>query len=87
MTNLQVVKAWGAQKASASAHMHTDGHSIHSYALKIGEWRDGLPVVFNYTARVDVNPFGHPVPSEGFRSVTTSQHIGIARRVGYAFVK
>ena len=61
------------------------GTRLYSYALCIGEWRDGLPVVFNYTAHEDCNPFGHRVPSEGFYSMTTSHHVGLARRIGYCF--
>ncbi len=87
MTNAEVVKAWGGNHAGHSQNMHTDGQLLYSYALLIGEWRDGAPVVFNYTAHNDGNPFGHTVPSEGFYSMTTSHHVGLARRVGYCFQK
>lgn len=87
MTNLEVVKAWGKGLKGSSPHMMSDGNRLYSYELQIGEWRDGLPVVFNYTATPDGNPFGHVVESEGFYSVTTSQHVGLARRVGYCFKK
>lgn len=85
MRNSDVVYAWSEGRAASTAHLSTDGHSLYSYALRIGEWRDGLPVVFNYTAREAMNPFGHRVPSEGFKSMTTSHHVVLAQRVGYAF--
>ena len=87
MTNAEVVQAWHRQEAGHSQNLHSDGQHLHSYALLIGEWRDGLPVVFNHTATDDGNPFGHRVPSLGFVSMTTSHHVSLARRVGYAFQK
>jgi hypothetical protein len=84
-TNDDVVAAWGRRESAKSPSMHTDGHSLFSYSLKIGEWRDGLPVVFNFTAHEDTNPFGHSVPSLGRVSATTSKHVSLARRVGYSF--
>jgi len=87
VTNSQVIRAWSNGQPAHSAHLSTDGDKLFSYALCIGEWRDGLPVVFNYTARADINPFGHRVPSLGFYSQTTSHHVSLARRVGYAFDK
>ena len=85
MANIDVVKAWHKQQPAHTQNMRTDGERLYSYDLLIGEWRDGLPVVFNYTAHEDINPFGHRVSSLGFRSMTTSKHVGLARRVGYAF--
>ena len=87
VTNSQVITAWSKGQAARSGNLSTDGHRLYSYALCIGEWRDGLPVVFNYTARSDINPFGHRVASLGFCSQTTSHHVSLARRVGYAFDK
>ena len=85
MKNVDVARLWAAGQPARSLHMHSDGVTLFSYALQIGEHRDGLPVVFNYTARPDCNPFGHKVESEGFYSMTTSQHVGLARRFGYCF--
>ncbi|KKN84496.1 hypothetical protein LCGC14_0289580 [marine sediment metagenome] len=87
MTNQQVAQAWANGQAGASAHMHTDGRTIHSYELCIGEWRNNVPVVFNYTAREQVTVGGHAVPSEGFYRVTTSGHVRIARKVAGFAVK
>lgn len=87
ISNLAVVKAWAAGKPAHSKNLSTDGSRLYSYALLIGEWRDGLPIVFNYTAHEDTNPFGHPVPSLGMVSRTTSHHVGLARGVGYSFEK
>jgi len=87
LRNEQVVERWAREELGASAHMFTDGNKLFSYRLLIGEWRDGLPVVFNYTARDDRNPFGHKVPSLGFVSKTTSNHVSLARRRGYSFQK
>ena len=88
MNNTQVARAWVHGEAGRSLNMRSDGHRLYSYGLCIGEWRDGLPVVFNYTAHEDTNPFGHRVPSLGFRSMTTSHHVGLARQAGgYSFDK
>lgn len=86
-TNQQVITAWAKGRPAHSRNLSTDGNRLYSYALGIGEWREIGPVVFNYTARADMNPFGHRVPSEGFYSMTTSRHVGLARRVGYCFEK
>ena len=86
-TNSQVITAWANGKPANSGHLSTDGCKLYSYALQTGEWIDGLPVVWNFTARTDMNPFGHKVPSEGFYSMTTSHHVSLARRVGYCFEK
>ncbi|KKL75935.1 hypothetical protein LCGC14_2049850 [marine sediment metagenome] len=87
MTNLQVTQAWAAGKDGHSLNLHSIAGKLYSYGLCIGMWRDGLPVVFNYTAHDDGNPFGHKVSSGGFQSKTTSCHVGLARRVGYCFQK
>lgn len=87
MTNEQVIAQWGHGLPARAFNLHSDGDKLFSYALQIGEWRDGLPVVFNYTKRTDTNPFGHRVASEGYVSNTTSHHVRLARRVGFAFEK
>ena len=81
MTNRQVAHAWANGQAGASQHMHTDGRGLYSYGLCIGAWRNNVPIVFNHTARAQVTTFGQLVPSEGFYSVTTSGHIGLAHQV------
>ena len=88
MTNKQVVQAWSHRQSAHGANLHADATGkLYSYELQIGEWRDGCPVVFNYTAHDDRNPFGHRVPPLGFVSMTTSHHVSLARRYGYAFEK
>ena len=88
MNNTQVARAWVHGEAGRSLNMRSDGHRLYSYDLCIGEWCDGLPIVFNYTARYDTDPFGKRVPSLGFHSTTTSRHVGLARQVGgYSFDK
>ncbi len=77
MTNNQVIQAWanGKPGANGRASLHTNGHALFSYQLQIGEWRDGAPVVVNYSAKaID------EVASAGYYSWITSCHVGLARR-------
>jgi hypothetical protein len=68
MTNQEVTQNWINGKIGESLHMSTDGKSIFSYQMKIGQTltngeKQGLNVQ---------KPF--------FYSKTTSKHVGIVKR-------
>jgi hypothetical protein len=71
--NRVVVERWHAS-SSAESHtgsFHTDGSKLYSYGLCIGDTSsDGKKFLKDYTA----------AGSYGFRSQTTSCHVGLARR-------
>ena len=70
--NASVIKAWtnSRQAQSHTDNLRTDGTFLHSYALLIGFTSDdGSKVLLDYTA-----------PAQCFRSMTTSQHVGQAKR-------
>ena len=71
--NNSVVKAW-SRSAVAKSHtgrLKTDGTFLHSYSLLIGFTADdGSKVLLDYTA-----------PAQCFQSMTTSQHVGLAKKV------
>ena len=68
MRNSQVIKAWenGHRGESWTGSLSTDGVSLYSYALLIARGRE----VFDYTSG-----------GLGFISMTTSHHVGMAKRV------
>lgn len=71
MRNEQVVKAWTVGKAAKGGNLRTDGVSLWSYRLQIGDTMlGGDKVVYDYTAK----------GSHGYRSQTTSCHVGLAKR-------
>ena len=69
--NTNVVKNWSLSRVSHSNNkqLTTDGENLFSYHLCIGKTIDGEKIVFDFTS-----PAGHGV------SVTTSCHVGLARR-------
>jgi len=72
--NYQVTLAWAEDRPATShtGNLHTDGKKIYSYELQIGDTtEDGKKIVKDYTAR----------GSYGFRSMTTSQHVGKLRYI------
>ena len=74
VVNHHVAKRWamGEPARSHTGNLYTDGEKIYSYELQIGDTSDdGLKVVRDYTAR----------GSYGFRSQTTSCHIGLLRHI------
>ena len=73
VTNDEVAQAWleGRPAVSHTGNLSTDGEKIYSYALQIGDTSDGKKIVRDYTAR----------GSYGFRSQTTSCHVGLLRWV------
>ena len=70
MRNDAVVRAFSRGQRAAAGNLSTDGRSLYSYDLKIGERTLGGIVVADFTS-----PGGH------FVSMTTSKHVGLAKRV------
>lgn len=74
VSNSIVASAWAQDKPARShtGNFYTDGKKIYSYALQIGDTSDdGKKIVRDYTAR----------GSYGFRSQTTSCHVGLLRYI------
>ena len=68
--NEQVVKAWAEGRVLRGVNMRTDGISLWSYRLQIGDTLCGKKVVYDYTSG-----------GMGFVSNTTSKHVGLAKAV------
>jgi hypothetical protein len=72
-TNSRVVYSWMNGKPFKSLSMKTDGKDLYSYKLKIGTTTDDhCKNVLDYTAR-----------GLGFYSVTTSTHVGLAKKYAH----
>lgn len=87
LSNVEVIMRWCLQQAGQNRSLSTDGESLYSYALRIGVWQGGWPVVFNYTWRPTPSLWrDHTLPPLGSRSQTTTRHVYaalyVARRVG-----
>ena len=68
--NSDVVKAWVSGKPAKAGNLSTDGVSLWSYRLQIGDTAlSGRKVVHDYTSG----------GSHGFRSQTTSRHVNAAK--------
>ena len=68
-TNQQVINNFLNQKPAKAGALTTDGYNLYSYGLIIGKWYGGKPFVFDYTTT-----------GGAFYSMTTSQHVGLAKR-------
>ena len=68
-TNQEVINNFLKQKPAKAGSLTTDGHNLYSYGLIIGKWYGGKPFVFDYTTT-----------GGAFYSMTTSQHVGLAKR-------
>jgi len=71
--NSTVIQCWARGESSNNdrSSLHTDGTLLYSYRLPIGHrTNDGTLVVADYMAS-----------SGSFQSQTTSQHVGLAKRV------
>ena len=67
-----VARALGKPARNHRESFWTDGKRIYSYELQIGDTaEDNKKVVKDYTAK----------GSYGFRSMTTSQHVGLLRYI------
>ena len=73
VSNDEVAQAWleDREAVSHTGTFSTDGKKIYSYELQIGDTSDGKKIVRDYTAK----------GSYGFRSQTTSCHVGLLRWV------
>ena len=71
LDNREVITAWhrGQRGSSHTGNLSTDGQKLFSYALVIGDTLAGEKIALDYTASVGE-----------FRSQTTSQHVGLAKR-------
>ena len=58
------------QRSARSGRLTTNGVSLYSYNLEIARWIGAELIVFDYTAT-----------GNAYRSQTTSQHVGIIKRV------
>ena len=69
--NSEVIQAWlaGQEANSHTKNLRTDGTKLFSYRLCIGDTFGADKIAVNYTASVGE-----------FRSQTTSQHVGLAKR-------
>ena len=74
VVNSLVAEAWALGKPARNHNgtFHTDGKSIYSYALQIGDTGESnKKIVKDYTAK----------GSYGFQTMTTSQHVGLLRYI------
>ena len=73
--NKEVIDSWksGDSACNHSESLHTNGTNLYSYALQIGDTcsATGKKVLRDYTAN----------SAYGFKSQTTSCHVGLARMV------
>lgn len=79
--NEDVIAYWIAKlplKNKKIPSLHTDGTGLYSYDLLIGEWKNEIPLLYNYTAISRIGPYGHLIPSAGYYSNTTTAHINEA---------
>ena len=76
--NFEVAQRWVQHRSAHNRSMSTDGERLYSYALCIGEWRDGWPAIFNYTKGWLTGAWGIPLPTLGYRSQSTSHHVVLA---------
>lgn len=70
MRNDAVVRAFSRGERARAGRLWTDGVSLYSYDLMIAQNTPAGIVVGNFTSG-----------GGGFYSVTTSRHVGLARRV------
>ena len=68
-TNENVVNAMMNQRSARAGNLSTNGVSLYSYNLEIARWMGAELIVFDYTAT-----------GNAYRSMTTSQHVGIIKR-------
>jgi hypothetical protein len=70
MTNREVVAAWSRGEPGQSGSVRTDGQTLWSYGLVIGQTREGSKVAWDFRARTG-----------NFKSSTTSKHVSFATGV------
>mgnify|MGYP003128386584 CR=1 FL=1 len=75
MKNNQVIEAFICGRKGRAGRLRTDGQTLYSYELKIGETRGAQKVVFNYTEKGD------------YQSHTTTRHVNAAKRAGALLIE
>jgi hypothetical protein len=75
MRNQDVIRSFAWGKRAAAGNLQTDGRSLWSYNLKIAQRTPEGVVVGDFTA-----------PGGGFYSVTTSKHVGMAKREAHTIM-
>jgi len=70
VSNQKVVAAWRKGLIAKARNMSTDGVNLYSYNLVIGKRSSNGTHVLDYTSSGEY----------GFRSITTSKHVGMAFR-------
>jgi hypothetical protein len=70
MTNEQVVRAWMCGESAEAGNLRTDGQSLWSYKLLIGETRAEGRTIRDYTSG-----------GLGFITFTTTKHVNLAKRM------
>ena len=74
-TNKEVIRAFAWGSRAAAGNLYTDGRSLWSYDLKIAQRTPEGIVVGNFTS-----------PGGQFHSVTTSKHVGMAKREAHTIM-
>ena len=75
MRNQDVIRSFAWGKRAATANLQTDGRSLWSYDLKIAQRTPEGVVVGDFTAT-----------GGGFHSMTTSKHVGMAKREAHTIM-
>ena len=75
MRNKDVIRSFAWGKRAATPNLQTDGRSLWSYDLKIAQRTPEGVVVGDFTA-----------PGGQFHSMTTSKHVGMAKREAHTIM-
>lgn len=75
MKNQDVIRSFALGERGAAANLQTDGCSLWSYNLKIAQRTPEGVVVGDFTAT-----------GGDFRSMTTSKHVGMAKREAHTIM-
>ena len=65
----EVAKAWVCGQRRKAGNFHTDGSTLFSYGLVVGETKGLTKVLYDYTSK----------GTRGFKSTTTSGHVNAAK--------
>ena len=85
LTNAEVIDSWihgHSAYNKINSLSSRQGQHLYSYNQLIGEWVNGIPVMYNYTGTARYGPYGHLVLSIKFVSQPTSLHVGEAIKGG-----
>ena len=75
MRNKDVIRSFAWGKRAAAPNLQTDGRSLWSYNLKIAQRTSEGVVVGDFTS-----------PGGDFHSMTTSKHVGMAKREAHTIM-